>query len=201
MKTITDVATGINLVSNVNYNARGQVISYTQGNGNIVNNSFNNYGYITNKTYGPTNSRMQFTYCFDPQTQNLDSRSFKNFATNTTQTEYFSYDNLDRLTAWTVNGTTFNTNYNANGNIAQKTDMGFYSYNSQKPYAVSAISELSGSAISSRDCHVTYNMFNKVKQITLKNDLTQLHNNTIVYGPDNQRRVMYSTNTDRPITV
>ncbi|OJA03626.1 RHS repeat-associated core domain-containing protein, partial [Bathymodiolus thermophilus thioautotrophic gill symbiont] len=62
-------------------------------------------------------------------------------------TEDFQYDQLDRLTqsntTGTIEGVTYNNStnfqYDINGNIAHKSDIGNYRYNAQKPHAIASI--------------------------------------------------------------
>jgi RHS repeat-associated protein len=106
---------------------------------------------------------QQYDYDFNGSTGNLNSR------TNTlkSKTESFSYDtgNLDRLVS--VTGTSAQTiGYDATikGNIATKTDVGTYTYDATKKYAVKTIAN--GLNISTTAQSIVYNAFNKVKTIT-----------------------------------
>ncbi|CAC9559628.1 hypothetical protein [uncultured Gammaproteobacteria bacterium] len=62
-------------------------------------------------------------------------------------TEDFQYDELDRLTqsntTGNIEGVTYNNGtsyqYDINGNITHKSDIGFYRYNTQKPHAIASI--------------------------------------------------------------
>ncbi len=105
------------------------------------------------------------------------------------QYETFQYDNLDRLISFTQgvqNGIsqTFSTTYDAQGNILSNTLAGTYSYESDKPHAVTevTISDNFPNAISPSDCFTEYNSFNQPSRIA-EGDVEIL----LEYGADNQR--------------
>ena len=94
---------------------------------------------------------QNFSYTFDPVTLNLTSRT----DAKRSITENFTYDTLDRLTAYGSN----TVQYDVKGNITSKSDVGTYTYgNSSKPYAVTEVNQ-SGSAIPARAQDVTYTSF------------------------------------------
>lgn len=94
---------------------------------------------------------QNFSYTFDPVTLNLTSRT----DAKRSITENFTYDTLDRLTAYGSN----TVQYDVKGNITSKSDVGTYIYgNSSKPYAVTEVNQ-SGSAIPARAQDVTYTSF------------------------------------------
>ncbi|KAF0232590.1 MAG: RHS repeat-associated core domain-containing, partial [Prolixibacteraceae bacterium] len=122
---------------------------------------------------------QQYDYDFSGTTRNLTSR------TNTlkSKTENFGYDtgNLDRLVS--VTGTSAqNVWYDPTikGNIASKTDVGTYTYNSTKKYALKTITN--GFNISSTNQNIVYNAFNKVQTITEGTKTADF-----VYNADHQR--------------
>ena len=87
--------------------------------------------------------------------------------------------------------------YGDNGNILSKTGIGTYSYQSQKPHAVTGV-ENTSSLISTATQQATYNGFGKVESITdngYRMDFT--------YGPDNERwkTELYKNNVLRRTTV
>lgn len=105
-----------------------------------------------------SNNIQKYFYTFSPQTGNLTSRH--DFIMG--GLENFTYDSLDRLTAY--GGET--VEYDVKGNILSKSDVGTFSYNSSsKPYAVTDISQ-TASAIPSVSQNITYNYFRQPLSIT-----------------------------------
>ena len=105
------------------------------------------------------------------------------------QYETFQYDNMDRLTSFVQgNGInrpgTFTTTYDAQGNILSNTLAGTYSYDSDKPHAVTGVTPSNNfpNAISSADCITEYNVFNQPSRIA--EDNTEI---LLEYGADGQR--------------
>ena len=87
--------------------------------------------------------------------------------TKTGQSESYTYDALGRLTAYTVNNTVQRTfNYANNGNMTQNSGVGSnaYSYSAGLPHAVSNIVADTG-VISSVWCSTTYNERNRPASI------------------------------------
>jgi len=122
-------------------------------------------------------SVQQYDYDFNGSTRNLTTR------TNGLKTETFGYDtgNLDRLIS--VTGTSAQTiGYDATikGNITSKTDVGSYTYDPTRKYAVQTITN--GVNISTTPQSVVYNAFNKVKTITEGTKTAEF-----VYNADRQR--------------
>ena len=101
--------------------------------------------------------------------------------------EIFEYDNLDRLTAFTIanaDSSVFEyhtTSFADNGNIMANSHIGTYSYDSDKPHAVTGITldSAHAHAISAAQCDVHYNLFNQPDTIT--EGQWQL---ILYYGPD-----------------
>lgn len=105
------------------------------------------------------------------------------------QYEAFQYDNMDRLTSFTqgtVNGVSqaFATSYDPQGNILSNTLAGTYSYDSDKPHAVTTVDPSDGfpNAIAADSCETEYNSFNQPSRIA-EGDVEML----LEYGADNQR--------------
>ena len=187
--SITDQSS-TKLISNAAYNARGQAISYKQGNGNTASYTYNSYGYPTAISYGPTNQRITYSYAWNATTQNLTSRSMGSYAEN------FTYDAADRLTGWSiVNSTSYTASYSGNGNITMKSDFGLYAYSSSRPHAVSGISSLIAGTGTERTCEAEYNTIGKVSKLVLKNGSTTLKTATFTYAADGQRRKMQIGNS------
>ena len=101
--------------------------------------------------------------------------------------ETFEYDNLDRLTGFTVaktDGTVTDahtTSFANNGNILANSHVGTYSYDNDRPHAVAGITLDSSyaNAISAAQCDVHYNLFNQPDTITEGQWKLVLY-----YGPD-----------------
>ena len=122
-------------------------------------------------------SVQQYDYDFNGSTRNLTTR------TNGLKTETFGYDtgNLDRLIS--VTGTSAQTigyDPTVKGNIASKTDVGTYTYDPTRKYAVKTITN--GLNISTTPQNIVYNAFNKVKTITEGTKTAEF-----VYNADRQR--------------
>jgi RHS repeat-associated protein len=111
------------IYSNSNFNQFGKLTSYEYGNGIVTNNQYDQYGVLQRITSG-TVFDMEFT--FDLVEGNLSQR--KDVLNGLIET--FSYDNLNRLVQETrASGPAVTMGYDPNGNILNKTDVGFYHYN------------------------------------------------------------------------
>ena len=115
---------------------------------------------------------LSFTY--DTATGNLLSRG--NISGND---EYYTYDNLDRLTS--ADGNTFT--YADNGNLTYKTGIGHYTYGSTKPHAVTGI-ENTARLMALSQLDTEFNEFGKISHIT---DFADGLNMEFFYGPDDER--------------
>ena len=137
-------------------------------------------GFLSSATLNLGNSVVsQFTYTHDYTTGNLLSRTGM-----LNQQETFTYDELDRLTNVTIGGTSQTTiNYNAKGNIINKTGLGTYYYSNGniRPHAITAVDNTNGQ-ISTGTQTVAYNALGKVSTIT-----EGAYTLEITYGPDEQR--------------
>ncbi|MBI4945231.1 MAG: hypothetical protein HY840_02385 [Bacteroidetes bacterium] len=169
-------------------NVRGQVTTATSGYGANtlgVTHGYSPLGYLqsTDVLNGSTNV-WSMGYTFDPSTGDLSGRT--RTVNSLTQSETFSYDNLDRLTDIYLNGSassTQSTNYtpDGSGNIGAKGDVGSYVYASVpfRPHAVSAIN----TSLQPADQIITYTPFHKADRIT--QDAYSLQ---FSYGPDETRK-------------
>ena len=119
-------------------------------------------------------------YTFDKKKGLLLSRS--GMLANGTN-ENFTYDSHDRLTeTYTANNDLYHSvDYATNGNIVNKTGIGAYSYESDRPHAVTSVDNIEG-AVSEIPQYVTYTPFNKVATVTQGE-----YSLAITYGPDRQR--------------
>ena len=113
-------------------NVRGQLTEARLGNGIVIKNTYDNYGYISEIKHDKVNKLggvniMTLTTDFtntNPTRGNLNSRSNNMFAWN----ETFKYDIQDRLTEFTnLKGEQENQFYNDNGTITQN-NLGLYKY-------------------------------------------------------------------------
>lgn len=97
---IVDDATNVVLWQVASVNSRGQLTSATLGNGYILSNTYDQYGFISEKKYGSSIfsttplETVKLGYSFNAAKGLLDSRTNSLFNWN----ESFQYDNLDRLT-------------------------------------------------------------------------------------------------------
>ena len=162
----------------------------TQTTANIANagmtltKGYDSKGFLNNQTTkkGSTNI-LNLNYYFTPTTGNLSSRS--GMMPNPNNSEYFDYDNLDRLIShYAAHQGTHGISYDTKGNILTKTNLGSdrYAYNNfHKPHAIREI-ENTNNFISTTEQIITYNAFNKVSKIT-----EGQYELEIFYGPDQQR--------------
>ena len=132
----------------------------------------------TLKTHPSDASLHTMTFAYNDSTDNLTSRTGM-----FPQTEYFSYDNLDRLTGIQYGGgTTHEVVYNNNGNISYQSGIGHYFYEGNKPHAVTSI-ENTDRSIPLVCQNTTYNAFGKISCIENDGGKRMLFD----YGPDNER--------------
>lgn len=106
----------------------------------------------------PSKQYQDVSYSFNAQTLNMMSRkdNLRNLS------ERFGYDNLNRLTSFGGNGTT----YDSKGNITSQSDIGSFDYDiPQKPYAVSGVTLISENMpICNQE--VEYTSFSRPKSIS-----------------------------------
>jgi RHS repeat-associated protein len=130
-------------------NEFGQPTGVTTGNVTRTY-GYDAYGLPTARTAG---SFQNFSYAFDPLKGNLTYR--KDNKSN--MQENFTYDNLNRLTGYAGQSTT----YDIKGNITKKSDVGNFAYNNAaKPYAISNAT-LSQISVPLRSQSVTYTSFKR----------------------------------------
>ena len=161
-------------------NAYGQTTGYTWGNGVKSTNGYNTRGMLVSQTTG---TKQHLTYAYDERTGNITSRS----DVVRHQRETFEYDELNRLTGFTLwNNGKFNgtrtIDYAANGNIRSKDGAGEYSYSNRRPHAVA---EVDGeNDIPSATQTIEYNAFGKADRLTDDDGKVGLD---ILYGIDGER--------------
>ncbi|OJU37558.1 MAG: hypothetical protein BGN96_03805, partial [Bacteroidales bacterium 45-6] len=133
-------------------NSLGMPTQATSGNNGLLTRSYgyDAYGMPTARSISRGGTAIQnFGYSFNPATGNLNWRKDN---TRNIQ-ENFTYDNLNRLTAFGSNTIA----YDDKGNITDMSAVGQFAYgNSDKPYAVTGVTPY-GTAIPLRNQTVTYN--------------------------------------------
>ncbi|TRX35949.1 RHS repeat-associated core domain-containing protein [Flavobacterium restrictum] len=124
----TTNAAGTVLWETTEVNARGQLTKATLGNGIAINNTYDQYGYVTNMKHTLTATAttvMELTNDFDAQRGNLKSRTNGMFNTN----DSFGYDFQDRLISYpNALGVVEKQTYMDDGRIDTNT-LGTYKYN------------------------------------------------------------------------
>ncbi len=166
----------------------GLINNYSTGNG-LFGNSL---GYDTQQNLATKNfgSLQSQSYFIAPENGDVLQRTNSNLLTNVNNNENFVFDDFNRLTTikYLDNSNTLqtkaNVTYNANGNIAAKSDAGDYVYgNNAKPYLLTNINNQVGN-ISLNTLNATYNDFKKVSQLTEASSNKQFN---FVYGNDEER--------------
>lgn len=145
--------------------AFGQVEETLMGNGLLQTNTFNTYGLLTGiKSMNGTTAVQNMTYTVDNLKGNITARKDE----TRSLTESFTYDNLDRLLNYGTSSATKTITYaNATGNIASKSDVGTYKYNtSGKPYAMSSVTVTSGNTVPTQTQQVGYTSFARPKNLS-----------------------------------
>ncbi len=146
------------------YNAYGMLTGIK--NGNVVGKTIINGGGTGSAaeedvSYSINNQYRQLTYTYNDRGF-IGSRS----DAKVSQSETYTYDDLDRLTSYTVNGVTAASfTYGNTGNILTNSKVGTYSYGNIKPHAVTGIQGDYACPISTSQCDVTYNLRNKPASI------------------------------------
>jgi len=162
-------------------NAFGQIEKSTQGNGLTRNIGYDTY-HLPNKIVlrNGTTAMDSVMYAFNGITGNLTSR---NDYTNGGGNESFTYDNLNRLSK-IGSGV---IQYDNNGNITNKFNVGAYAYTNGKPHAVSDITLNTTTAQTGMTHNITNTSYNRVSSIKDPNSFKEVK---FTYNPDNQRNMM-----------
>ena len=166
-------------------NAFRQPLICLLGNGTGTEYSYNGYGMLTgikNGNYteqeiivhgGVPGEMPIIHYIIGSQYRNLtytyNNRGFivSRSEANTLQSESYSYDALDRLVSYTVNGVNTSTfAYSNSGNITANSNVGEYTYSVTKPHAVTMVDHVANGVISGSQCDVTYNLRNRPSAIS-----------------------------------
>jgi RHS repeat-associated protein len=130
LKAIRDFNSNANIWEVSQINTRGQVTEALFGNNLKNNNTYDNYGYLTEntviKTIGSTSETlMQLTTDFNAERGTLNSRSNSMFSWS----ETFGYDELDRLITFNDNNDDDNFHdYDDFGRITTNSSIGDYNY-------------------------------------------------------------------------
>ncbi|MFH6945048.1 RHS repeat-associated core domain-containing protein [Flavobacterium sp. FlaQc-50] len=120
-------------------NERGQLLTAALGNGIVITNAYDQYGYATQIKHDKTSPTLvnvvTLNTAFEIKRGNLNSRSNNLFSRN----ETFKYDALDRLTEYTnALGIQETQVYDDKGRITQNA-VGTYEYDTAKTYQNKAI--------------------------------------------------------------
>ena len=115
--------------------------------------------------------------------------------------ETYSYDSSDRLIQVNRGNSVYQTmEYDVNGNILSKTDVGTYNYDTDKRHAVTSI-DVTDSKYRPGEQSVIYNFFGKVETIGEWNG-DKYHELNITYGPDMERcKSVLTTNHEEKRTI
>ena len=143
---------------------------------------YDTYGRLDEAAFTLDNGTDKYyqKYMYDRSAGNIESRVLGDMHNDE---ETFTYDSADRLTSWTKGSTTIDYEYGCNGSISYKTDLGYYSYTNNNPYAVSELEAMVGSLNLPRsDVDTYYNALGMVSLISSINYQTNIY-----YGPDNKR--------------
>lgn len=152
-------------------NEKLQALTASLGNGMKITNQYDSYGYFEKANHSTTTTTaLNLEYQFQAVRGLLNYRK-NNIAGVLSWNETFSYDNQDRLTAWTdPNGTT-TQNYEADGRI-KNNELGTYDYDASNRYRKKAVTltAAGNTHYTNRSLQtVTYDMFKNPIAITEQN--------------------------------
>ena len=169
--------------------ARGNMTSYSLSENNIsVTRAYNTAGFLSEiKTTVGGNARQWFEYQFETPTGNLTWR--KDRIRNLT--EDFTYDIHDRLTIAKGTGRdSLVMTYDDTGNMLSKSDVGTYSYNSERVHAVENVDSSADTTMFGNQ-RIVYNYMNLPEYIATDNDSL-----VYTYGIGTQRikAALYNSN-------
>jgi RHS repeat-associated protein len=181
-------ASGTDVFTAVAVNPYGQLTEYTLGNGLTTSRYYDDHGHPEDMY---TENVLELMHQFDAGTGNLDWRTKAN-GPGGELLEEFEYDDLNRLTKSAVESQPGNPAvpdvtvvYEDNGNITSKSDAGAYNYGSDKPNAVTSISNPDW-AISQTTQNIAFTT--EDRRVALIEE--EPYRAYFVYGTDNQRRKM-----------
>lgn len=177
LKQLINQQTGDAIYTRDEVNSQGKITKYTLGNGLTSERKYSIKGMLKEmKTDG-------FEYLmldFEEGTGNLNMRENR---MGYGAFETFEYDQMDRLKVVRDynHQEKLRMEYESNGNIINKSDIGTYEYHSEKLNAVEKVKS-STNQISLNDQFITYTPFNKVKTISEGGNELE-----IKYGINNHR--------------
>lgn len=149
-----------------------------------LSNTVDSYGYPSQYKMVRNSSVLDFqTFTFDRTTGNLSNRIWTHKG-NSIINESFAYDNMDRLTKVSnSNGSTaMQMTYRDNGNIASKTGVGTYKYDTKKIHAVTEVSNDS-KLINSNTISTEFSLNGKISKVSDDKGCSMSY----VYGPDDEK--------------
>lgn len=163
-------------------NASGQITNSYHGNGMVESKGYDAHGYPSgiahNVTYQAAKWHMR--YNFDPTSGNLNWREDSQRGLR----ENFSYDGLNRLTNISRNNQSIlSLQYEDNGNISSKSDIGMYKYDPLHINAVNRIQNLA-SLIPTLTQNISYNAFDRPIEV-----IEGIHRLTYGYDVDQERNM------------
>jgi len=162
-----------NVQSNIKYytlnevDAYGKILTETYGNGVVSQYEYDYYKHelLSKSTNSNTDTIQSLEYTYDIISNVLSrTNNFRDYS------ETFSFDNLNRLTGYTIPGIdTTSLSYDIYGNIKSKSDVGIYSYAENGAGA----HQLTSIELYNQDCIIpsqitdfSYTSYNKVNQIS-----------------------------------
>ena len=155
----------------------GKITSYFDNDGYLISRDYDHTYYDKNKERRGISDTLTFSW--DKTTGNLLSKTIRN------QTEWYAYDNLDRLTGVSRDNIgTMSVEYAGNGNIISKSGIGEYTYDEgDKPHAVREVENTDG-IIDDREVYTQYDLNGKVASIWDKGYTAY---SWYDYGPDDEK--------------
>jgi RHS repeat-associated protein len=158
-------------------NSKGLITQSTTGNGLVTSKTYKNSGELLTITTGTSGSVQNLAYTYNSKGLMDSRRDNRRYLT-----EYFGYDNLNRLNYISQGSSSKSFGYSSNGNITSQSGIGNYVYNTQKKNAVEKITDNPGT-MSNAEQIVDYTSFNKIEAITEGSNYTNF-----TYGPDYSRK-------------
>lgn len=170
IRTVADYGSNAILYDIEDTNAFGAVTLAHAGNGLLLKQAFNNIGHITeivSEKENPTGAPLELLrldYDFQADRGNLNSRYNSLF----NWSESFTYDNLDRLTAYNDNSGNHTQTYDNAGRITQNSELGNYGYDGGSYQQSSLTFNLPGASYFNQFAsqHINYNTFKRPDEIT-----------------------------------
>lgn len=176
---VVNASSGLEYWTAQKMNARGQLEQVKYGNNLTTNRTFNS---VTGLLEGiQTPGIRNWTYSFNTIGNLLQRKDVTRGIT-----EGFEYDNLNRLTRVTKDGTeSLKMTYDDYGNILTKSDVGNYNYGQKdnNPHALLSIDMSGNTIVSQTSQNVTYTSFDKVRTIWQGTDSI-----IITYGSSYERK-------------